>query len=171
MMNTHIRLEIRGLSFPWGFLLSSSAVGGSMDRARAASASMTKLIHSRWMAFSGDSPMVTAAIIASKIATMFTVSWNWRNREIDAEMFLLYMTAFITEVKSSLGMMILHAPLATSVLSLPCLLSEWIRVCVLPMCMCVYACVHAIWASIEYNHACMRAREYTSVCIDTSGPK
>lgn len=62
-----------------GLFNRSSSLGGSVAKASAAKESMIMLSQSIWILLIGDSPITKPQIIATSIATKFTVSWNWTN--------------------------------------------------------------------------------------------
>ncbi len=67
--------EVTIVSFlPCGLSLSSSSVGGSVARARAAKVSMIKFTQSIYTDVKGESPSTTPPMKAINIATTFTVN-------------------------------------------------------------------------------------------------
>mmetsp|Transcript_11063 Transcript_11063/g.26859 ORF Transcript_11063/g.26859 Transcript_11063/m.26859 type:complete len:338 (-) Transcript_11063:2012-3025(-) len=99
----------------YGFRKSSERVGSSVARAREAKESMMRLTHSIWMAVSGDWVRTADPTHATTIAVMFTVSWNWRKRQMLSYTQRPHMTALTIETKLSSMMITSEAFFATSV--------------------------------------------------------
>ena len=83
-MYSHMWRDMRDFVRPYGFRFRRSSVGFSVASAREANVSMIRLTHSIWMALRGLSVMVKAEMMVSVTATMLTVSWNWRNFEMES---------------------------------------------------------------------------------------
>jgi len=81
--------------------------------------SIIKFTQSIWTGVKGDYFIITAPKKAIKIATTFTVNWNWRNFLIQSNIFLPYLTAVIILPKLSSNRMIPAAYFATYVPARP----------------------------------------------------
>jgi len=81
--------------------------------------SIIKFTQSIWTGVKGDYFIITAPKKAIKIATTFTVNWNWRNFLIQSNIFLPYLTAVIILPKLSSNRMIPAAYFATYVPAIP----------------------------------------------------
>lgn len=115
----HISAVINDSNREYGFLKSSSSLGGSVAKASEAKVSIIKLTQSIWIGFRGDSFKIAAPENAIIRATMLTVNWNCKNFLIESKIFRPHFIAVTIEAKLSSSKIIPEAYLATSVPVIP----------------------------------------------------